>query len=187
MNIVEDYIKNKKTNISKIDKLFKRVPKFYFAHDFQALGNSIEIGEEVILRTSALLKFLAIPFIAFGVYIGIKFLPIMVSNILISLVLLIPLSAWIGLIVWASFLNPNYNYKIILDKEKIQIGKTILPWNRIMEIAIMEYGEGRNKVEQLIIFKNDQTILEFSLQNFEIYKAYILSYCEKYRKVDVAT
>jgi hypothetical protein len=90
-----------------------------------------------------------------------------IQNILlpITIIFLLLISTWIGFILWTFFLDPKQSYKIILDKDKIIIGKETFEWDRISDYLLMEKGGGRNLVTKLVLFIDNEKIQKYDLTN----------------------
>jgi hypothetical protein len=108
---------------------------------------------------------------------------LVVQNILlpISIVFLLLITTWIGAIIWTFFLNPKRSYKIIIDKNKIKLGKHAFEWNEIKEYLLMVKGSGRNLATTLVLF-TDKEILKFDLTNLNKSEQEIIKQIEFYRQ-----
>jgi hypothetical protein len=184
MDIVEDLIKNETENQGKWDQFFTGRPVFYFAKDFEFSPKSNQLKPTVTIKPSVLQRLLVLPFLAAAIFFWLILLSLVLRNILLSIALcfLLLLSLLIVFVIWSTFINPKYSYKISIDKEKISIHKLTLKWELILEVIVMVKGVGRNKVSTLVVFTDDNNVYRFPLRNLGISEHQLLTKIEVYRK-----
>jgi hypothetical protein len=135
MNIVEEFMKGEEAKMNWPDKLFQNYPVFYFAKDIKADVKKNSEERNYIVRPSKIRRIVASLFICFGLFFWITILIMIFKKELlpITLIFLLLITCWIGMIARTFFLSPKYSYKITFNNHEIIIGKEAIKWERISE------------------------------------------------------
>lgn len=167
MNLVEVFMADEKSKCNWLERFFNNYPVFYFAKDLKTNLKQKNIEQIYKAGPSKFRRFIAILFIGFGLYFWLLLLLMIIQNILlpVSIVFLILITAWIGLVLWTFFLNPKQSYKITIDKDKIKLGKQTFELNKISEYLLMEKGGGKYLVQTLVLFIDNSEIQKYKLTN----------------------
>ena len=183
MNIVQTFMDEEKSKCNWLEKLFNNFPVFYFANNLTTNLKQKSIDKTFIVKPSKFRRLLAIFFICIGLFAWVSIFLLVLQNILlpISIIFLLLLTACICLILWTFFLNPKQSYKILIDKDKIKLGKQTIEWNKITEYLLMEKGRGRYLVTTLVIF-TDKKVFKYSLTNLNISGQEIMKRIEFYKQ-----
>jgi len=184
MNLVETFMDEEKLKCNWLERLFDNYPVFYFAKDININLKHKSIDEAFVVRPSKFRRIIAILFICLGMFGWFSIFLLVVQKILlpITIVFLSLITAWIGFILWTFFLNTKASYKIIIDNDKIKLGKQIYEWNKISEYLLMEKGGGKNMVTTLVLFINNEQVLKYNLTNLNKSGQEIIKRIEFYRQ-----
>ncbi len=172
-----------KSKCNWLERLFNNFPVFYFAKDITTIIKHKNIEQTFIVRPSKFRRLLAILFICLGLFGWFSIFLLVIQNILlpISIVFLLLVTAWIGLVLWTFFLNPKWSYKILIDKEKIKLGKQTFEWDDITEYLLMKKGGGRHLVTTLVLF-TDKKVFKYNLTNLNKSGQEIIKRIEFYKQ-----
>ncbi len=175
---------DEKSKCNWLEKLFNNFPVFYFAKDITTHLKHKNIDQTFIVRPSKFRRFLAALFICLGIFGWVSISLLVVQRILlpITIAFLLLITAWVGFILWTFFLNPKQSYKIIIDKDKIKLGKQTFEWNKISEYLLMEKGGGRHLVTTLVLFIDNKQTLKYNLTNLNKSGEEIIKRIEFYKQ-----
>ena len=188
MDIVDAFIIEEKSKVNWLNKFFKNYPVFYFAHEIEDIElKNKNINEPFLIKPSKSRRFIALIFILFGLYFWFVLLAMIFDKTLlpISVIFLLLLTAWIGITIWFVFFNPKISYKIILDKEKIKIGKQTFLWNEVSSYLLMEKGRGRHLESTLVLFIHNNIAKKYNINNMNKSGDEIIKRIEFYEKNNV--
>lgn len=184
MNLVETFIDGERAKCSWLDRLFNNYPVFYLAKDITSNLKYQDIDKSFIVRPSISRRLLATLLICLGMFGWFSILLLVIQKILlpISIAFILFISVWTGSILWTFFLNPKLSYKIIIDKNKIILGRQTFEWNKVCEYLLMQKGSGRYLETMLIIFVDNKEVLKFNLTNLNKSGQEIIKRIEFYKK-----
>jgi hypothetical protein len=182
MTTISDFIEKEKRKMSWLDKAVMNYPTI---HKTSFLSSPLaQSTPEVVIRPSILNKLITIPFILFGGAFYIPLVNIMVNQklpILIPLIGILFLSFILYLLIWHSFLNPNYIYRFRINREYIEASGKKHYWTEISETCIMTKMEGRNSNSYLVIFKKEGSVEKSNLFKFRISRKKLAGIIEFYK------
>lgn len=144
-----------------------------------------QIQPETTIKPSVFQKLVILPLFLFAL---LFYIPLFNSFLNKKLPILIPtlgilfLSLIIYLLIWHSFFNPKYIYRIVLNKDYIRIRDKKFYWQEIAETCIMTRQERRTGNSYLVILKKDSTVEKFDLFKFAITNKKLASIIESYKK-----
>ncbi|MBI1288890.1 MAG: hypothetical protein GC178_15085 [Flavobacteriales bacterium] len=172
-----------KSKCNWLERSYDNFPVFYFAKDITTIVKHKNLEQTFVVRPSKFRRLIAILFICLRLFGWFSVFLLVIQNILlpISIVSLLLVTVWIGLVLWTFFLNPKWSYKIFIDKDKIKLGKQAFEWGDITEYLLMEKGGGRRLVTTLVLF-TDKSVFKYNLTNLNKSGQEIIKRIEFYKQ-----
>jgi len=183
--LINDFIERETKKIPKLFRVFGQIPEIILTKDFPFDLSRIKYKSKKIVRPSWFYRIVGL------FYIGVVLLSIMiVINLMMNNRLPILLLTGFLLFLLFLFFVPVYflfiskkrNYKIIIDREGLQIGKNRFAWSNLTETAIMILPSGRGHQSYLILVTSDNKVLKFDLFNLSISDKKLSTIIEYYKK-----
>lgn len=182
-DIVDTFMAEEKSKCNWLDRLFNNYPVFYFAKDIKTNFTQNGIDQKFIAKPSKIKRLLGLLFVCFGFYGILCISLVIIQKILlpISITFLLFITFWTGTFIWTFFLNPKLSYKIIIDKERIILGKQAFEWSKVSEYLLMAKGGGRYQVTKLVLFIEKKQVMVYNLDNLNKSGAEIIKRIELYK------
>lgn len=183
-DVVDTFMAEEKSNCNWLDRLLKNYPVFYFAKDITTNFKQDGMDKKFIVKPSKIKRLLGLLFVCVGFYGIFCISLIVIQKILlpISITFLLFITFWTGTIIWTLFLNPKLSYKIIIDKERIILGKQAYEWSEVSEYLLMIKGSGRYQVTKLVLFIEKKQVMVYNLDNLNKSGAEIIKRIELYKQ-----
>jgi hypothetical protein len=169
MKTIFDLIEDEQNKMSWWDRFIRNYPRI---HQTSFLSAPIsQTKPEIVLRPSIIEKLFTVPFFILAsviLFFLIRLLftqrlPLMIPIIAILLLLLL-----LFMLVWQSFLNPKYLYKIRINHQFIEAHGLKYYWQDIADTIILSKMKGRLYNESLVIIMKDGKVEKLSFLKFRI-------------------
>lgn len=180
---METFKQEEIVKLNRFDKLFRNYPAFFSSNEITYNLKLKNTDKPFIVKPSVIRRLFAILFICGGLYFGLTLTYMIFQNILlpVTIVFLVLTTLWISIILWAIFLDPKQSYKIIIEKDRIKIGKQTLDWNQITDYLLMVKGGGKNEVTTLVLFIDNTETKKYNLTNLNKSGKEIMKIIEFYK------
>jgi hypothetical protein len=181
---IHDFYESEVSKMTRLEKLFSLYPEMHDTKELAYPAKRTTVKTEKVIRPSLLHRFFSLVFLFFSLGFFAILLNMLAEKILIPVTLfgIVFVGAIIGILIWNSFLNRNYNYKIKLTKDYIEIDKNIIPWSEISETEILRRKLGRGRNSYLVIFCKNGQVHKHSLFNFDISDEKLSKLIETYKQ-----
>jgi len=140
---------------------------------------------EMVLHPSLFTKLIAIPLILIALLSYIPLFHILRHEtlpVLIPITGIFFISFILYLLIWHSFLNPKFIYRIHINNQFIEAGGKKYYWKDIADTCILTRMEGRISNSYLVILKLDGGVEKMDLFKFQISNKKLAGVVEFYKQ-----
>jgi hypothetical protein len=181
MITIPEFIEAERSKMSRIEKVLYVLE----VHPTSFFGPPRKQSKpEMVLRPSLIGKLIVIPFLLVGSIFFISFVNILIDQmlpVLIPVTGLLFLCFILFMLIWNVFLNPNYNYHIRINSQGIEARGNRFYWKDLSDTWIMTRMGGRTSNTWLVILKQDGSIEQLDLYQFQIADKKLAGIVEYYK------
>jgi hypothetical protein len=182
--LINDFLEQETKKIPKLFKVFGQIPEIILTKDFHFDLSRIKYKNKKIIRPSWFYRIIGLFFIGLDLLSIIIVINLMMNNRL-------PIALLTGFLlfllflffapVYFLFISKKRNYKIVIDREGLQIDKNRFAWSNLTETAIMILPSGRGHQSYLILVTSDNKVLKFDLFNLSVSDKKLSTIIEYYK------
>jgi hypothetical protein len=183
MTSIKNFIEAEEKKMTWLDKVVRNYPQVYQT-SFLSLPMQ-QSTAEIVLRPSIVLKLITVPFILLCLLFYFYLFRLLINQnlpVFVPVAGILFVSFMLAIIIWYSFLNPKYIYRIRINHEFLEAQDRKYNWKDVSETCILSKMAGRNSNSYLIIIMKDGSFKKLNLLKFRISDKRLAGIVEFYKK-----
>lgn len=181
--LVEQFIELQKSKAGWLTRLFRNYPEVTSTRMLARPFSHPAKKPEEIIKPSLLIRLIDLVFVAFGLFMWLIFLKVVVEQPgarLFAALLLAFASFWLSIPI-RSLVSRKVNFIVRVNAAGIGVRHEFIQWVEIIETAVMTKPEGKGESTHLIIFLRDGSHRDLNVKLSGIGKRRLATLVEQYK------